>query len=61
MINISIPSLLEKLDFVMWDRFVEVGHFINIFGWIDWSDLMKNIPLIVGALLIITLVGAFKK
>ena len=32
--EISIPKILEKFDFVNWDRYTESMDWLNIFGWI---------------------------
>lgn len=37
-----ITTILEKLDFVMWDRWLPWSEGVEIYGWIDREDAYKD-------------------
>lgn len=38
----KIEKILEKFDFVMWDRFCTSGMEVTVFGWIERKDAYKD-------------------
>ena len=45
----EIKQILEKLDFVNWDRFIDVGNEINFYGWIERKDTYRDFVVIAYA------------
>ena len=37
-----VEELLDRLSMVTWDRFVECGDSVTVYGWIDRDDEYKD-------------------
>ena len=37
-----VEELLDRLSMVTWDRFVECGDSVTVYGWIDRDDAYKD-------------------
>lgn len=41
-----IKETLDKLSFVKWDRYIDLGNYLEIYGWIDRDDDYKDFVLL---------------
>ena len=40
-----VEVLLDRLPMVTWDRFIEGGDWVTVYGWIDRDDEYSHRPL----------------